>query len=197
MTLCKEDPRPLARHLETLRPALDRAGLLGAVEVFVLSDTSGADLVAREEATLLPLHDAGALSYRRRTRNTGRKPGNIGDWVDAHGARFDHMLVLDADSRMTPRRIARMIWQMERHPALGLLQSGIALLPGQTRFGRHQRIAARLMSRGFGRGFRRMERGQWQLLGPQRNHPPHGLPRGARPAGPSWHRALGWRAPEP
>jgi len=153
VTLCKEDPRPLARHLETLRPALDRAGLLGAVEVFVLSDTSGADLVAREEATLLPLLDAGALSYRRRTRNTGRKPGNIGDWVDAHGARFDHMLVLDADSRMTPRRIARMIWQMERHPALGLLQSGIALLPGQTRFGRHQRIAARLMSRGFGRGF--------------------------------------------
>ena len=57
VTLCKEDPRPLARHS---RDAASRAGpgagLLGAVEVFVLSDTSGADLVAREEATLLPLH---------------------------------------------------------------------------------------------------------------------------------------------
>jgi membrane glycosyltransferase len=153
VTLCKEDPRSLARHLEALRPALDRVGLQDAVEIFVLSDTAGADLTAREGAALLPLQDAGVLSYRRRPRNTGRKPGNIGAWVDAHGARFDHMLVLDADSRMTPRRIARMIWQMERRPALGLLQAGIALLPGQTRFGRHQRIAARLMSRGFGRGF--------------------------------------------
>ncbi len=153
VTLCKEDPGPLARHLDALRAGLDRAGLLGAVEIFALSDTSGADLVTREEDALLPLQDAGVLSYRRRHRNTGRKPGNIGDWVDAHGARFDHMLVLDADSRMTPRRIAQMIWQMDQRPALGLLQAGIALLPGQTRLGRHQRIAARLMSRGFGRGF--------------------------------------------
>lgn len=153
VTLCKEDPRPLARHLAALKPALDRIGLESAAQVFVLSDTSGAEHVAREEAAILPLHEAGLLTYRRRSHNEGRKPGNIGDWVDRWGTQFEYMLVLDTDSRMTPTRIAQLIWRMERRPALGLLQAGIAILPGRTRFGRHQRNAARLLSRGFGRGF--------------------------------------------
>ena len=153
VTLCKEDPRPIARHLQALHPALHRAGLGEGCQIFVLSDTTGADHIAREEAALLPLRDAGLLSYRRRARNTGRKPGNIGAWVDTHGAHFDHMLVLDADSRMAARRIACMIRQMQQRPMLGLLQAGIALRSGRTHFGRHQRVAARLLSGGFGRGF--------------------------------------------
>lgn len=153
ITLCKEDPRPVAAYLQSLQDGLDQCGLSDATEIFVLSDTSGAELVAREEAALLPRQDAGGLTYRRRANNLGRKPGNIGEWVDTHGARFDHMLVLDADSRITPSRIARMIWQMERTPNLGLLQAGIGLLRGRTRFGRHQRVASRLLTRGFGRGF--------------------------------------------
>ena len=63
------------------------------------------------------------------------------------------MVVKDADSRMTAASIKQMIWRMERAPNTGLLQAGIALIPGRTRFGRHQRIASRLMSRNFGRGF--------------------------------------------
>ena len=63
------------------------------------------------------------------------------------------MLVLDADSRMTAQRIREMVWHIERRPGLGLLQSGIGLGRGATRFGRHQRVSARLLSRNFGRGF--------------------------------------------
>ncbi|AHM02993.1 Glucans biosynthesis glucosyltransferase H [Roseibacterium elongatum DSM 19469] len=153
VTICKEEPQPLATHLDALRAGLIRAGLGAATEVFVLSDTQGPDLVEVEEAAFRPLHAAGRLTYRRRPRNTGRKPGNIAEWVGRHGSAFDHMLVLDADSRMTPRRIRHMIAQMERRGDLGLLQAGIALRPGETRFGRHQRVAARLLSRGFGPGF--------------------------------------------
>jgi membrane glycosyltransferase len=153
VTLCNEDPFPLARHLEALRAGLNRAGLQDATEIFVLSDTSGAENVTREEAAFRRLSTAGHLTYRRRTANTGRKPGNIAEWVEARGRAFDHMLVLDADSRMSADRIRRMIWQMDRRADLGLLQAGIGLLPGRTRFGRHQRVAARLLSRGFGRGF--------------------------------------------
>ncbi|MFW5881343.1 MAG: glucans biosynthesis glucosyltransferase MdoH [Roseicyclus sp.] len=152
VTLCREAPEPVARHLASLREGLGRAGMGQGTEIFVLSDTSGAEAIAREQAAFRPLAEAGVLHYRRRDDNAGRKPGNIGAWVDSHGAAHDHMLVLDADSRMTAARIRRLVWQMDRRPDLGLLQAGIALLPGRTRFGRHQRVAARLLSRGFGRG---------------------------------------------
>jgi membrane glycosyltransferase len=151
--LCKEAPGPLADHLGALREGLDRVGLERATQIFVLSDTSGADLIAAEEAALASLIASGAIVYRRRATNTGRKPGNIADWLFAHGDGFDHMMVLDCDSRMTPDRIRAMIHQIDRRPALGLLQAGIALVPGRTRLGRHQRAGARLLSRGFGRGF--------------------------------------------
>lgn len=153
VTLCKEDPGPLGQYLDVLRRGLDGAGLRAATKIFVLSDTSGAARIAEEEAVFLPLGRAGILRYRRRPRNVARKPGNIADWLDHHGACFDHMLVLDADSRMTPNRIRRMILHMDHRPDLGLLQAGIAILPGRTRFAKHQRRAARLLSRGFGRGF--------------------------------------------
>jgi membrane glycosyltransferase len=90
------------------------------------------------------------------------------------------MLVLDADSRMTPRRIRRMIWQMERRPASACCRPASRFCPGRTRFGRHQRVAARLLSRGFRARLRRLDRGQRQLLGPQRDHARRRLPRRRR-----------------
>jgi membrane glycosyltransferase len=41
---------------------------------------------------------------------------------------------------------------MEHAPGLGLLQAGIAMVPGRSLFGRHQRLANRLLSPNFGRG---------------------------------------------
>ena len=153
VTICGEDPVPIARYLAALRGGLDKAGFCNATEIFVLSDTSNAVCITAEEDAFLPLHADGTLSYRRRSRNVGRKPGNISDWLTTHGGGFAYMLVLDADSRMSAHRIRKMVWHIEKRPDLGLLQAGIALVPGVTRFGRHQRVAARLLSRNFGRGF--------------------------------------------
>lgn len=153
VTLCNEDPEPLAGYLPALRRSLDRAGLDRAADIVVLSDTNDADKVAREASALLPLVRSGAIAYRRRAENVGRKPGNIADWFLPHADRFDFVVVLDADSRMSAGRLRRMIWRMEREPRLGLLQAGIAILPGESRFGRHQRLSARLLSPNFGRGF--------------------------------------------
>jgi membrane glycosyltransferase len=151
--MCREDPEPIATYLASLRKSLDRAGLDAATRIFVLSDTSGDAEVAAEEAAIRHLADADILTYRRRARNTGRKPGNIADWLDRWGDRFDYMMVLDADSRMSADRIRRLIRTIEARPRLGLLQAGIALTPGRTRFGRHQRIAGRLLGPTFVRGF--------------------------------------------
>ncbi len=150
VTLCREPPEPVARHLVALRKRLGPRE-----EIFVLSDTYGAEEIAREEAAFAPLLRLGAVAYRRRASNAGRKPGNIADWARRHAARFDHMLILDADSRMSAGRIAAMIARMEREPQLGLLQAGIGLVPGPTRFARAQRTSVRLLAPVFCTGFAR------------------------------------------
>ncbi|MEL7212298.1 MAG: glucans biosynthesis glucosyltransferase MdoH [Pseudomonadota bacterium] len=153
VTLCGEDPVPLAHYLTTLRGGLNMAGLSDTTDIFVLSDTSNESAIAVEHDTFVPLQTDGTLNYRRRSINVGRKPGNIAGWLATHGDAFDYMLVLDADSRMSVPRIRKMIWQIEKRTDLGLLQAGIALVPGVTRFGHHQRVAARMLSKNFGRGF--------------------------------------------
>ena len=46
----------------------------------------------------------GRLFYRRRAENTGRKAGNIADFVRNWGGAYDYFVVLDADSIMTGKR---------------------------------------------------------------------------------------------
>jgi membrane glycosyltransferase len=153
LTLCREDPAPVAAYLAGLRGRLDRAGSGTCMQIFVLSDTSGEAEAAAEEALFRPLAEAGVLTYRRRAVNSGRKPGNIADWLERWGDGFDYMLVLDADSRMSVDRIRKLVARMEARPKLGLLQAAIGMTPGRTRFGRYQRTAARLLGPTFVRGF--------------------------------------------
>lgn len=153
LTICGEDPLPVAEFLHGLSASLNAAEMTASTPIVVLSDTQNVASIAAEEHALALLIETGAISYRRRLEPTGRKPGNIAAWVRAQGHAFDHLLVLDADSRMSVPRLRAMIWQMEHRPNLGLLQAGIALVPGRTRFGRHQRLASRLLSPTFLRGF--------------------------------------------
>lgn len=152
VTLCGEPAAPVARRLADLRRSLDRLGLSAEARIFVLSDTAGDDRIAAEEEALAPLAEAGVLSYRRRAVNTGRKPGNIADWLAAEGEAHAYMLVLDADSRMTADRVRRLIHRIDTRPRTGLVQAGMTLVPGQSVFGRHQRLSSRLLSPNFGRG---------------------------------------------
>ena len=55
----------------------------------MLSDTTNAEVAREEERAYADLRDrlgAGArLSYRRRAANTGKKAGNIAEWVTTRG----------------------------------------------------------------------------------------------------------------
>lgn len=147
-----EPPGAVARRAAHLRADLVRGGLGERCAIFVLSDTAG------EDARMLELRLIAGLdgvSYRNRARNDGRKPGNIAEWIRREGADFETMAVLDADSRMGAARLAQMLARMDQEPRLGLLQSGIRLVPGRSRLARLQRISARLTGPGFARGFAR------------------------------------------
>lgn len=93
---------------------------------------------------------------RRRPKNIGRKASNLRDFVERWGARYDYMIVLDADSLMAPRTLVRMARRMDAAPRLGILQTVPVLFGGTTIFARVQQFAGRvygpLIARGVSAG---------------------------------------------
>ncbi|MEO1309184.1 MAG: glucans biosynthesis glucosyltransferase MdoH [Pseudomonadota bacterium] len=72
----------------------------------------------------------------RRNENSGYKAGNIAEFLDRCGNRYDYFLPLDADSTMGPEAILRMIRVMEVSPEIGMLQSLVTGMPSRTFFTR-------------------------------------------------------------
>uniref|UniRef100_UPI0026245BAF glucans biosynthesis glucosyltransferase MdoH n=1 Tax=uncultured Sphingomonas sp. TaxID=158754 RepID=UPI0026245BAF len=84
------------------------------------------------------------LYYRRRTENIGRKPGNVAQWIRAHGGAFDHMMMLDADSLMGGDTMVAMAQIMEQRPSIGLIQTVPMVIGATTLFQRWMQFASRL-----------------------------------------------------
>ena len=156
MTLRNEDPQRALAKLERVRRGLDATGLGHLFAFYVLSDTSDPKIAAEEErlvtqwrASLSADHH---IVYRRRTENIGFKAGNICDFIDRYGARYDLMLPLDADSLMSGREIVRMVRIMEAAPRLGILQSLMVGTPSESAFARILQFGARHGMRSFTMG---------------------------------------------
>lgn len=117
-------------------------------ELFVLSDTNNPDIWAKETAAFHSLREAVGdripVWYRRRVENTGRKVGNLHDFVTRWGDRYDYMIVLDADSLMSAETLLLMVREMAADPDLGLLQTVPRLAGGKTLFARLQQFAGRV-----------------------------------------------------
>jgi len=122
----------------------------------VLSDTRNPDAALAEEAAVAAARrnfPGLTLTYRRRAVNADYKSGNIRDWVTAEGHGFDAMLILDADSRMSPESVQRMADAMVCEPGLGLIQSLPRVMPGRTLWSRLQSFASEVYGVNLGRGF--------------------------------------------
>lgn len=152
--VCGEPPEPLATRIAEFLADIDRIDGGAAPQVFVLSDTQSPQALLREQAAFASV--AARITYRMRSAPEGRKPGNLNAWLSEHGAHFDTMLVLDADSGFSAARLNTMRDRMASDPELGLIQSAVRLRPSQTRFGRMQRLSARLAGPVFARGLARL-----------------------------------------
>jgi len=93
----------------------------------------------RRPAALAHLGDAGV--YRRRWRNVARKSGNVEDFVSRWGGRYDHMIVLDADSLIDASTLMRLVQMMHADPALAFCRPRRSDRRAQL-FGRLQQFAA-------------------------------------------------------
>jgi membrane glycosyltransferase len=146
MPIYNEDPTRTTAALQAMGEALQNIGANRAFEIVVLSDSTDADAWVRETAAVERLRRAlaGAIPvwYRRRWRNVARKSGNVEDFVARWGGRYDHMIVLDADSLIDAPTLARLAQMMHAEPGLGILQTAPQLIGARTLFGRLQQFAA-------------------------------------------------------
>lgn len=159
--ICHEDvPRVLERITATWT-SLRNTGRAGAFDIFVLSDSSDPATVREEEELLVPALTRlapGHFFYRRRTKNEGRKAGNILEFLQRWGGRYDFMAVLDADSIMSGDRLVSLVTRMEQSPRVGILQTVPMAFGRQSLFGRCVQFAIRLNGPLLARGL-----SFWQL----------------------------------
>jgi membrane glycosyltransferase len=113
--------------------------------LFILSDTRDMDIAALEwrafDILRMEQGDAFDVFYRRRAENTDRKTGNLANWVTNWGARYDAMLVLDADSLMSADAVLMLRRELANDPSAGLVQSWPKLIHSVSLFARVQEFA--------------------------------------------------------
>ncbi len=139
MPLRNEDPLTSLARLRGLEEELATTPWAHQFEFHVLSDTDQAAVALKEEASVSQWRNARPnvpILYRRRTDNKGYKAGNIAEFLDEHGPRYDFFLPLDADSVMGAQTVLRLIRVMQVSPELGMLQSLVTGLPSRTFFTR-------------------------------------------------------------
>jgi membrane glycosyltransferase len=146
MPIYNEDPTRTTAALQAMAEALGQLGASRGFEIVILSDSTLADAWIRETVAVDALRRALAgvmpVWYRRRWRNIARKSGNIEDFVTRWGGRYDHMIVLDADSLIDAGTLTRLARMMRDDAALGILQTAPQLIGARTLFGRLQQFAA-------------------------------------------------------
>ncbi|MBP5856486.1 glucans biosynthesis glucosyltransferase MdoH [Marivibrio halodurans] len=144
MTVRNEDPSYAVARLRVVQEDLDAAGLGDRFDFHVLSDTTDAAIGAAEEAAVDAWRQAigdpdasgGRIHYRRRTSNEGFKAGNVWEFVQRCGDRYDLFLPFDADSLMSARALARMVRVMQANPRIGILQGLVVGMPSPSFFSR-------------------------------------------------------------
>jgi membrane glycosyltransferase len=156
MPIYNEDPRRTTAALRAMAEDLDALGAADGFEIVLLSDSTRADAWIRETLAARQLREALAgrmpVWYRRRWRNTGRKAGNIQEFVERWGARYEFMVVLDADSLVEAGTLAWLVRAMQADAELGLLQTVPRLVGRLSLFARLQQFAGRAYGPTLARG---------------------------------------------
>jgi membrane glycosyltransferase len=201
MPIHQEDVARVFAGLEATYRSLEATGQLAAFDVFVLSDTRRPELASAEVAAwqrlVARVGGAGRIHYRRRVHNTNRKAGNLQDFCESWGARYENMVVLDADvgDGRRPHRTARAYDAAppaRGHDADAAHCGGSRDVLRALRAVRHAPQWARAV---HGSGV--LAAGRGQLLGSQRHHPRGAIYGLLRPALAAGARAVRRRHLEP
>ncbi|PRB77482.1 glucans biosynthesis glucosyltransferase MdoH [Pseudomonas sp. MYb185] len=155
--------------LSAVYRSLERTGQIEHFDFFILSDSRDPDIWLQEQAAwarlVHQLGAAGRLFYRRRQVNLNYKSGNVADFLRRWGRGYQYMVVLDADSLMAGDTLVRMVQLMQRHPAVGIVQSSPELLNGRSLFARVQQFSSQLYGPLFSTGLAAVQMGEAAFWG--------------------------------
>jgi membrane glycosyltransferase len=146
MPVYNESPADVYAGLVATCESLRATGQAGSFDLFILSDTRDPRVWLEEELMWASLaasfgHVMGVY-YRRRERNTGKKSGNIAEFLRRWGGAYEYMIVFDADSVMSGSTVVEMARRMEDQPDLGILQAVPLPVMRESFFARMQQFAA-------------------------------------------------------
>jgi membrane glycosyltransferase len=140
-----EEPARVVNGIEATCRSLLATGQGAAFDLFLLSDSNDPAVIPGEERAVRELQARMPapvrIHYRRRRTNTGRKAGNIAEFCQRWGSRYQYMVVLDADSVMEGVTLVELVRLMERNPNAGLIQTMPLPVRQESLFGRFQQFA--------------------------------------------------------
>ena len=156
MPVYNENPARMVGALRAMAEELRDVGAADGFEIFILSDTTDGNVWIEEEIAFATLRatigDIMPIWYRRRYKNTARKAGNVADFVTRWGGRYDHMLVLDADSVMSGDAMYTLALLMEDDAGAGIIQTLPIIANRNTLYARMQQFAGRIYGPVIARG---------------------------------------------
>ncbi|RYG28360.1 MAG: glucans biosynthesis glucosyltransferase MdoH, partial [Burkholderiales bacterium] len=155
IALYQEKPSRVIAAAEAMWDSLKEIGAESGFEIFFLSDTTDPALAEIEEQAiqdLLHRRPNEPFWYRRRRDNTQKKQGNINDFVQRWGGRYEYMLELDADSFVSPEAMLELVRRMDARPRTALIQSLPVIVGARTYSARTQQLALRVHGGLFGAG---------------------------------------------
>lgn len=143
-----EDVSRVYEGIRAIYLDLARAGYGDRFDIFILSDSNDPNKWIEEEVAWIDLckqlKGFGRIFYRKRKVALNRKSGNISDFLRRWGRKYRYMVVLDADSLMEGRTLARMVQLMELNPQAGIIQTAPAPIQGETFFARMMQFSGLL-----------------------------------------------------
>ena len=162
MPICNENVERVFAGLRATYRSVERSGLVGHFDFFVLSDSGDAATCAAEKQAwqdlCRELGAAGRLFYRWRRHRINQKAGNVADFCRRWGRGYRYMVILDADSVMSGECLGELVRRMEADPTAGILQTAPRAAGRETLYARAQQFAGRVYGPLFTAGMH-----YWQL----------------------------------
>ncbi|MCW7506189.1 glucans biosynthesis glucosyltransferase MdoH [Leptospira paudalimensis] len=156
MPVYEENEVSIFARIKVIYESLEKYHSLPKLDFFILSDTRTPEKWIKEEAAYLELCESTGnyqkFHYRRRKSNLNGKSGNIADFCRRWGNRYEHMIILDADSLMSGEIIVQLIAMMEQNPKAGIIQTNSKLFRATTLFQKLTEFSSYLFSSYFLKG---------------------------------------------